>query len=78
METDDTKIKEIIKHQESLLRKEAVNRVLEHSLEVIASLMGDEIREQVHQELAPCSKKQFVTRYCQLHYEKYGQDFVIS
>ena len=71
-------MKSIIKHQESLLKKEAIDRVLEYSLDVIAVSMDDEIRERVHHELAPCSKREFVTRYCDLYFEKYGQHLVIS
>ena len=32
----------------------------------IALYMNDEIREQVHAELVPCSPKQFLTRYLEL------------
>lgn len=42
----------------------------------IVALMDDELREQVHAELAPCSKQEFLTRYKELHFEKYGEEFV--
>lgn len=32
----------------------------------IASYMDDEIREQVHTELAPCSHEEFIKRYLEL------------
>lgn len=35
----------------------------------IADYMNDEIREQVHAELAPCTPEEFLTRYLQLDCE---------
>ena len=32
----------------------------------VVSLMTDEVREQVHFELAPCSNEDFLTRYLEL------------
>lgn len=32
----------------------------------IASYMDDEIREQVHSELTPCSHEEFIKRYLEL------------
>jgi hypothetical protein len=32
----------------------------------IASYMNDEIREQVHGELAPCTHEEFIARYLEL------------
>lgn len=43
-----------------------VNQV---SLDEIAGYMNDEIREQVHAELAPCTPDEFLTRYLQLDCE---------
>lgn len=40
-----------------------VNQVM---LDDIATYMDDEIREQVHCELAPCMPEEFLTRYLQL------------
>ena len=39
------------------------------------SLMDDDIREQVHAELAPCTEQEFLDAYCKLHAEKYGEEF---
>ena len=38
-------------------------------LDEIAGYMNDEIREQVHAELAPCTPEEFLTRYLQLDCE---------
>ena len=34
--------------------------------EAVANYMDDDIREQVHMELAPCTNRQFIERYIQL------------
>lgn len=41
------------------------------------SLMDDDIREQVHAELAPCTEQEFLDAYCELHAEKYGEQFQV-
>lgn len=45
--------------------------------EAVVNLMDDEIREEVHRECAPCSKSIFFDRYCELHEEKYGEEFAV-
>lgn len=46
-----------------------------YALEDIADYLDEELREQVHIELAPCSDQKFIDYYCKLHREKYGEDF---
>ena len=41
------------------------------------NMMDDDLREQVHCELAPCTDQAFLDRYCQLHEKKYGEEFQI-
>lgn len=41
-------------------------------------LMDDDLREQVHAELAPCTEEEFLERYKELHLQKYGEEFVNS
>ena len=43
----------------------------------VVEFMDDELREQVHSELAPCTEEEFLDRYCELHFEKYGEKFTI-
>lgn len=38
-------------------------------LDDIATYMDDEIREQVHIELAPCTPEQFLRRYVELDHQ---------
>ena len=40
-------------------------------------LMDDEIREQLHSDLAPCSDLEFLESYMKAHEEKYGIPFVV-
>lgn len=35
-------------------------------------LMDDEIREELHAEMAPCSEQDFFDAYCMRHSEKFG------
>ena len=46
-----------------------IREVNQVSLDEIAGYMNDEIREQVHAELAPCTQEEFLTRYLQLDCE---------
>lgn len=40
-------------------------------------LMDDEIREKLHQELAPCSEAEFLEAYMEAHEKKFGVAFVV-
>lgn len=44
----------------------------------IEHYMDDEIREELHGELAPCSNRKFLLAYMMAHTEKYGEDFAIN
>lgn len=46
-----------------------IREVNQVRLDEIAVYMNDEIREQVHAELAPCTPEEFLTRYLQLDCE---------
>lgn len=41
------------------------------------NLMDDEIREEIHRELAPCSDEEFLEAYMEAHERKYGVPFVV-
>lgn len=43
--------------------------------EFYASLMDDEIREELHAKLAPCTKAEFWEAYKAAHLAKYGEEF---
>lgn len=38
--------------------------------------MDDEIREELHAEMAPCTNQEFFDAYCERHAEKFDEDFV--
>ena len=42
------------------------------------ALMDDDIREQVHAELAPCTPQAFFDRYCKRHKERYGEPWELA
>ena len=44
---------------------------------ITVSLMDDEIREQLHSTIAPCSDLEFLEAYAQEHEKKYGKPFEI-
>lgn len=41
-------------------------------------LMDDDIREQLHREMAPCTDQEFFTAYEKAHLEKFGEEFVVN
>lgn len=41
-------------------------------------LMDDEIREQLHEDLAPCTDQEFFTAYEKAHAAKYGEEWELS
>ena len=46
--------------------------------DAVVELMDDDLREQVHAELSPCSEAEFLARYSELHEQKYGEPFEIN
>lgn len=48
------------------------------SMSAAAALMDDEIREEVHRMLAPCSNQDFCDAYCRMHLGKYGTPFIVN
>ena len=41
-------------------------------------LMDNEIREELHRKLAPCTDQEFIDAYIQRHREKFGEEFTIN
>lgn len=46
--------------------------------DVIVNYMDAELRTEIHEQLAPCSKQEFLCLYEARHIEKYGEDFIIN
>ena len=54
------------------------NEIISNNLYYAAvELMDDEIREELHAELAPCTDLEFLEAYMKRHEEKYGVPFVV-
>lgn len=45
--------------------------------ETAVNMMDDEIREELHSELAPCSEVEFLETYMERHEQKYNEEFEI-
>ena len=41
-------------------------------------LMDDEIREELHMKLAPCSVEEFLNKYKERHFKKFGEEFKLN
>lgn len=50
----------------------------EINYEAAVALMDDEIREQLHNELAPCEDQEFFSAYEKAHEEKFGEEWELS
>lgn len=46
--------------------------------EVLVMYMDDDIREEIHMELAPCADEEFLEAYKEKHFAKYGEEFVVN
>lgn len=45
--------------------------------EAAVNLMDNEIREELHREMAPCTEQEFYDAYCKRHEETYNEEFVV-
>ena len=41
------------------------------------NLMDDDLREEIHMELTPCTDEEFLREYEKRHLEKFGEEFQI-
>lgn len=42
------------------------------------NLMDNEIREELHSEIAPCTNQEFINAYIERHRQKFSEEFVVS
>lgn len=55
-----------------------VKEIIESGLYKAAEMaMDDEIREQLHMELAPCTDEEFLEAYMEEHEKRFGEEFTI-
>lgn len=56
----------------------SAKEIIESGLfEAAVMLMDDDIREELHREISPCSEYEFLLTYMERHVERYGIDFII-
>ena len=52
--------------------------IIERGLyDAAVQLMDDELREEIHADLAPCTEEEFLEEYLKRHLAKYGVEFVV-
>jgi hypothetical protein len=49
----------------------------EVDFDAAVALMDDDIREELHEELSPCSDQRFFNAYLEQHYADFGEEFTI-
>lgn len=49
----------------------------EVDFDAAVNMMDDEIREELHNELAPCTDQEFMDAYVEAHEAKYNERFEI-
>lgn len=54
------------------------HEIIENGLyNAAVQLMDDEIREEIHNNLAPTTEEEFLTAYMERHEKKYGEPFAV-
>lgn len=46
--------------------------------ELAAMMMDEELREELHATIAPCTEQDFFNAYCEAHQEKFGEEFELA
>lgn len=46
--------------------------------DAVVQLMDDDIREDVHGRIAPCSEQEFFDAYCAAHKNAFGEEFFLN
>lgn len=65
-----------IYEEEEIKMVKVNNRMIDFDAAV--NLMDDEIREELHQELAPCTHQEFIDAYAKRHRERFGEEFTVN
>ena len=50
----------------------------EINFDAAVQMMDDDIREELHADLAPCSDQEFFSAYEKAHAEKFGEEWELS
>lgn len=51
---------------------------IEFEFDVAVSLMDDELREKIHNKLAPCTDQEFFNEYAKRHEEKFDEEWELA
>ena len=51
---------------------------VEIDYETAVQLMDDDLREELHANLAPCTNQKFFEAYCEAYEEKYGEEWELA
>lgn len=46
--------------------------------DAIVNMMDDELREDLHMELAPCAEQEFFDAYAKAHAERFGEEWELD
>ena len=49
----------------------------EVNFDACVAMMDDDLREEIHNEIAPCTNQEFIDKYAKRHEVKYGESFQI-
>lgn len=50
----------------------------EIDFDAAVEMMEDEIRERLHNEIAPCTEQEFFDAYAAAHKEQFGEDWILD
>lgn len=67
-----------VKGEKKMTTKIITNNGDEMDFAVLVNMMDDDIREELHSELAPCTEQEFYNAYCEHHFAKYGSEFFVN
>jgi hypothetical protein len=46
--------------------------------DAVVHLMDDDIRENVHADIAPCTDQEFLDAYCLAHEAEFNEEFIVN
>jgi len=68
-----------MKHTKSSNERNVINQYGKTlNYDAAVNLMDDDLREQLHTELAPCTNQDFFDAYVSAHAQKFGADWVLD
>ena len=51
---------------------------VEINFDAAVNFMDDEIREMLHEEIAPCTDQEFFDAYCKAHEDKFDEEWELA